>query len=305
VNLPWLGMLFLAGHGVYFWRKYAPPAPSPATTVSIRWFQLHRDTPSRWAVIAQTLITLVIFAISQVFVAQLESAGPALGLSPVVVGLLLSPVATELPGDPEHDSFSQGRQNPARAGHHLRRDDDSSHRPPGVGLLFTRGSSTDSRFLRCRDGGRCRLPAVDAARPQAHPHQAHGGSRVLRRVRGRARIHGLTKSSSVDRPASQAIVESAVSDCDAGAAAHGLYRGPNAAPAARGAGRDIKDGSRKMTGDRLGAPQNRARATLPASRNRMALPTRPHPGAQPKPRRATSLRPARYRAQRPARAPAG
>jgi cation:H+ antiporter len=40
---------------------------------------------------------MVIFGASQLFVRQLEWAGPALGLSPVVVALLLSPIATELP----------------------------------------------------------------------------------------------------------------------------------------------------------------------------------------------------------------
>jgi cation:H+ antiporter len=61
-------------------------------------FQPGRDTPARSAVIAQTLLTLVIiFGASQLFVRQLEWAGLALGLSPVVVALLLSPVATELP----------------------------------------------------------------------------------------------------------------------------------------------------------------------------------------------------------------
>jgi cation:H+ antiporter len=44
------------------------------------------------------VITLaLIFAASQVFVGQLEWAGPALGLPPVVVALLLAPIATELP----------------------------------------------------------------------------------------------------------------------------------------------------------------------------------------------------------------
>jgi cation:H+ antiporter len=44
------------------------------------------------------VVTLgVIFVASQLFVHQLEWAGPALGLPPVVVALLLSPVATELP----------------------------------------------------------------------------------------------------------------------------------------------------------------------------------------------------------------
>ena len=55
-------------------------------------------SPSSWAVAAQVAGSLlVIFGASQLFVAQLEWAGPALGLPAVVVALLLSPIATELP----------------------------------------------------------------------------------------------------------------------------------------------------------------------------------------------------------------
>jgi cation:H+ antiporter len=60
--------------------------------------QPRRAVPATWAVVAQTAATLgVIFAASQLFVAQLEWAGPALGLPAAVAALLLSPVATELP----------------------------------------------------------------------------------------------------------------------------------------------------------------------------------------------------------------
>jgi hypothetical protein len=60
--------------------------------------QPSRKTPAGRAVPAQTAATLVlIFGASQLFVKQLEWAGPALGLPAVVVALLLSPVATELP----------------------------------------------------------------------------------------------------------------------------------------------------------------------------------------------------------------
>ena len=46
----------------------------------------------------QTLAALaVIFLASQLFVHQLEAVGPWLGLSPQLVALLLSPIATELP----------------------------------------------------------------------------------------------------------------------------------------------------------------------------------------------------------------
>ena len=54
--------------------------------------------PATWAIAVQTLATLaIIFVASEVFVGQLTVIGPALGLAPAVVALLLAPVATELP----------------------------------------------------------------------------------------------------------------------------------------------------------------------------------------------------------------
>jgi cation:H+ antiporter len=96
---PWFGLLFFAAYGVYFWREMrADGDDASGEDLEPLRVQPRRATPARWAVIAQTLVTLaVIFAASQLFVRQLEWAGPVLGLSPVVVALLLSPVATELP----------------------------------------------------------------------------------------------------------------------------------------------------------------------------------------------------------------
>jgi cation:H+ antiporter len=96
---PWLGLLFFAAYGVYFWREMRAGGDH-ATSEGLEPLKLQprRGTPARGAVISQTLLTLVvIFAASQLFVRQLEWAGPALGLPSVVVALLLSPVATELP----------------------------------------------------------------------------------------------------------------------------------------------------------------------------------------------------------------
>ena len=96
---PALGIVFFAVYGVYFWREMrADGAEASAEDLEPLRFQPRRPVPTRWAVIAQTLVMVVIiFGASQLFVRQLEWAGPALGLSPVVVALLLSPVATELP----------------------------------------------------------------------------------------------------------------------------------------------------------------------------------------------------------------
>jgi cation:H+ antiporter len=95
---PWLGLAFFAVYGLYFWRELRGGGPSTGPELEPLKLQRRRAVPTRTAVAAQTVGTLVlIFAASQLFVHQLEWAGPALGLSPIVVALLLSPVATELP----------------------------------------------------------------------------------------------------------------------------------------------------------------------------------------------------------------
>jgi cation:H+ antiporter len=96
---PWLGVLFFVAYAVYFWRETSGGGDhASGEDLQPLRLQPRRPSPSTWAVLAQTFATLVvIFLASQLFVRQLEWAGPALGLSPVVVALLLSPVATELP----------------------------------------------------------------------------------------------------------------------------------------------------------------------------------------------------------------
>jgi cation:H+ antiporter len=96
---PWFGLLFFAVYAVYFWRETSRD-DEQATDADLQPLKLQprRPRPSTTAVVAQTVGTLaVIFFASQLFVRELEWAGPALGLSPVVVALLLSPIATELP----------------------------------------------------------------------------------------------------------------------------------------------------------------------------------------------------------------
>jgi cation:H+ antiporter len=96
---PWLGWLFFAAYAAYF-RSQTTGAQTHASAQDLEPLKLQprRPTPSTAAVVTQTLATLVvIFLASQLFVRQLEWAGPVLGLSPVVVALLLSPIATELP----------------------------------------------------------------------------------------------------------------------------------------------------------------------------------------------------------------
>jgi cation:H+ antiporter len=96
---PWLGWLFFAVYALYFLKEMRGTEEQASDEgLEPLKLQRHRARPATLAVVAQTLLTLVvIFVASQLFVRQLEWAGPALGLPSVVVALLLSPVATELP----------------------------------------------------------------------------------------------------------------------------------------------------------------------------------------------------------------
>ena len=96
---PWLGVLFLAAYAFYFWQemrndergekdddleplKISPKQAAPSTALAL----------------VQTGVALaVIFLASRIFVSQLDDIGPALGLPPQLLALLLSPIATELP----------------------------------------------------------------------------------------------------------------------------------------------------------------------------------------------------------------
>ena len=96
---PWLGLLFFAAYAVYFWREMSADGEKAShEDLAPLKLQPRSSNPATWAVVVQTLATVaVIFGASRLFVAELEWAGPALGLSPLVTALLLSPIATELP----------------------------------------------------------------------------------------------------------------------------------------------------------------------------------------------------------------
>ncbi|WP_205843743.1 sodium:calcium antiporter [Nakamurella deserti] len=98
---PWLAIGFLAAYVVYAVRELrsagADGGHSDDDLEPLK-LQPRAGRPATWAIAVQTLGTLaVIFVASEVFVGQLERIGPALGLAPAVVALLLAPVATELP----------------------------------------------------------------------------------------------------------------------------------------------------------------------------------------------------------------
>ena len=99
---PWLGWLFLAAYALYVWRELQGEGVEDPSCAGIAFEPLklrpHTEHPSTaWAVLQTGGALVVIFFASQLFVHQLETVGPWLGMSPQLVALLLSPIATELP----------------------------------------------------------------------------------------------------------------------------------------------------------------------------------------------------------------
>jgi cation:H+ antiporter len=95
---PWLGVLFLAAYGAYFWKEMRQEPVDDERGLEPLKLAPKTATPPTWAAVTQTALALVvIFAASHVFVKQLDALGPALGIEPQLLALLLSPIATELP----------------------------------------------------------------------------------------------------------------------------------------------------------------------------------------------------------------
>lgn len=100
---PALGVLFFAAYAIYFWREIRSSraddeGEDEEEELEPLKLQPRAASPATWAVVAQTLATLVvIFFAAHYFVKQLDVIGPMLGLSATVTALLLSPIATELP----------------------------------------------------------------------------------------------------------------------------------------------------------------------------------------------------------------
>jgi cation:H+ antiporter len=97
---PWLGILFLAAYALYFWQEMRRDETHEAEE-ALEPLILARgragDPPLSLSLIQTLLALAVIFGASRLFVSQLDALGPALGLKPQLLALLLSPIATELP----------------------------------------------------------------------------------------------------------------------------------------------------------------------------------------------------------------
>jgi cation:H+ antiporter len=96
---PWLGIAFLLAYVLYLRQELRGTDDlEHLDFIEPLKIRPHDSNPApAWALLQTLLALIIIFFSSRLFVHQLEIVGPWLGLSPQMVALLLSPIATELP----------------------------------------------------------------------------------------------------------------------------------------------------------------------------------------------------------------
>lgn len=95
---PWLGFLFVIAYAIYFYREMSADTVEVAEELEPLRFSSKSVNPKKSLILIQTIISLIfIFIGSQLFVHNLDTLSISLGMSPHLVALLLSPIATELP----------------------------------------------------------------------------------------------------------------------------------------------------------------------------------------------------------------
>jgi len=96
----WLGILLFGAYASYVWREMTAGHGREHDGEQLEPLKFRPKNPNPglvWASL-QTLTALLVIAIaSHAFVGQLENIGTHLGVTPQLVALILSPVATELP----------------------------------------------------------------------------------------------------------------------------------------------------------------------------------------------------------------
>lgn len=95
---PWLGWIFLIAYAIYVCKEMRTDTVKVVEKLEPLKFSPKSVNPKKSLILVQTTISLIfIFIGSQLFVLNLGSLSISLGMSPHLVALLLTPIATELP----------------------------------------------------------------------------------------------------------------------------------------------------------------------------------------------------------------
>lgn len=96
---PWFGVAFLLAYALYLNSELRHPSPRDKAEdlAPLKLRPGSRNPGLGWITLQCLAAAGITFFASRLFVGQLEALAPALGLSPQVAALFLSPIATELP----------------------------------------------------------------------------------------------------------------------------------------------------------------------------------------------------------------
>lgn len=95
---PWLGCFFLLAYALYLRAEITRPGGAQEGQLHPLKIRRHSADPPLGWILAQCFgSAAVIFAASHFFVSELDKLAPAFGVSPQLVALFVSPIATELP----------------------------------------------------------------------------------------------------------------------------------------------------------------------------------------------------------------
>ena len=95
---PLAGFLFLAAYAFYVYREMQNERDEDHFDLDALTFQPSKADPATFWIVTQTVVSLaVIFVSSHIFVKNLGDVSTYWNISPLLVSLLLSPLATELP----------------------------------------------------------------------------------------------------------------------------------------------------------------------------------------------------------------
>jgi len=98
VHKPWCGWLFLIAYGVYLRGEMRHPADAHEGALEPLKLRPRAAEPGMaWIVLQCFGAAAITFLASHLFVEQLDRLTPAIGISPQVVSLFVTPIATELP----------------------------------------------------------------------------------------------------------------------------------------------------------------------------------------------------------------
>ncbi len=94
------------------------------------YFHRHPEMPHRYRIFTQIGVAILGIVLgAEIFVHEVQLLSETLGAAPLVVSLLITPIATELPGEVQLGAVDPPEEGHAGAGQHHRRDGLPEHLP--------------------------------------------------------------------------------------------------------------------------------------------------------------------------------